>query len=314
MYQQTKDQSHLWSIILAGGEGTRLSPVIQQWLGYHKPKQYCAFIGTRSMLQHTLDRADRLTPPERKVTVIAPAHREYAQSQLGDRPGSVIQQPANCDTAAGVFLPLTYVRAYDPNAVVVVYPSDHFIYPEEEFVRAVRHAALSVDLLKNQVVLLGVRPDGVEPEYGWIFPGQEIGWYGNHRLRSVDQFIEKPVPADARAALAAGALWNTLVLTARVETLWNLGWRYLPEMMPLFDKLEVAIGTPEEDVILESIYRVMPTRNFSRDLLQRAPHHAAAIELSGVLWSDWGRPERITEILDRLGKEPAFAPAYQKVG
>ena len=53
----------LWSIILAGGEGNRTRPFIEQWLGRHKPKQYCTFVGNRSMLQHTFDRADRLVRP-----------------------------------------------------------------------------------------------------------------------------------------------------------------------------------------------------------------------------------------------------------
>ena len=62
----------LWSIILAGGEGTRVSTLVHRWLGRPKPKQYCAFVGTRSMFQHTLDRASRLTPPDRMVTVGEP--------------------------------------------------------------------------------------------------------------------------------------------------------------------------------------------------------------------------------------------------
>jgi mannose-1-phosphate guanylyltransferase len=79
----TSDQ--LWSIILAGGEGTRVSSLVHRWLGRPKPKQYCAFVGTRSMFQHTLDRASRLTPPERMVTVVAHGHRHEALAQLDGR-------------------------------------------------------------------------------------------------------------------------------------------------------------------------------------------------------------------------------------
>ena len=56
----THDPRDLWSIILAGGNGERLKPMVQRWLGRHKPKQYCTFIGTRSMFEHTLDRSDRI--------------------------------------------------------------------------------------------------------------------------------------------------------------------------------------------------------------------------------------------------------------
>ena len=102
-------KSNLWSIILAGGEGERLTPLVQRWLGRHKAKQYCTFIGTRSMFQHTLDRADLLSDPERKVTVIAQAHREEVMPQLvGRQPGRLIFQPTNRDTAVGVFLALTF--------------------------------------------------------------------------------------------------------------------------------------------------------------------------------------------------------------
>ena len=60
------EKDNLWSIVLAGGEGERLKPFVQKWLGRHKPKQYCTFIGTRSMFQHTLDRADQITDPNTK--------------------------------------------------------------------------------------------------------------------------------------------------------------------------------------------------------------------------------------------------------
>ena len=64
-----------WSVVLAGGEGERTRSFIEKWLGYHKPKQYCAFVGRRSLFQHTVDRADRITPSVRRVVVAAQDHR-----------------------------------------------------------------------------------------------------------------------------------------------------------------------------------------------------------------------------------------------
>ena len=72
----------LWSIVLAGGEGERLKPFVQRWLGRHRPKQYCTFIGTRSMFQHTLDRADQITAPKNKVTVVGRTHQREARAQF----------------------------------------------------------------------------------------------------------------------------------------------------------------------------------------------------------------------------------------
>ena len=297
----------LWSIILAGGEGERLRPFVQHWLGRHKPKQYCTFIGTRSMFQHTVDRADQLSSPERKVIIIARSHRREVSSQLADRPpGKLLVQPANRDTAVGAFLGLTYVRACNPQATVVLYPSDHFVYPEEQFAKVVRSAVRTANLVPDHLVLLAALPDRIELEYGWIQPGQHIGWAGEHRLWGVEAFLEKPDSNRAMQAMLSGGLWSTLVLAAKVEALWEMGWRCFPEAMDLFEKFEEAIGTSEEDEVLEAIYNVMPTRNFSSHLLQCVPDRIAAIEMNGMIWSDWGKPERIVDTIGRIDSCPKF--------
>ena len=304
----TSDQ--LWSIILAGGEGTRLASLVHRWLGRPKPKQYCAFVGTRSMFQHTLDRAIRLTPPTRMVTVVAHHHRRDALAQLDGRgDGTVLFQPANRNTAAGVFLPLTYIRAKAPQATVVLYPSDHFVYPENRFLDTVRRAVRIAESRPDRVVTLGVVPDRLELDYGWIQPGQPLADPQGELVQEVRSFFEKPDVAQADAALRAGALWNTLVCAANVELLWTLGWQCLPDLMPLFERLSQAIGSPEEGRALEAIYHDMPTKNFSSDLLQRVPEQLAVVKLTGVLWSDWGKPERITETLRRIDRRPAFSLA-----
>jgi mannose-1-phosphate guanylyltransferase len=297
----------LWSIILAGGEGTRVSTLVHRWLGRPKPKQYCAFVGTRSMFQHTLDRASRLTPPDRMVTVVAHSHRHEALAQLDGRGGNTILfQPANRDTAAGVFLPLTYIRARAPQATVVLYPSDHFVYPENRFLETVRGAVRIAESHPDRVVMLGVAPDRLELDYGWIQPGQSLADPPDEPVQAVRSFLEKPDASQADAALRAGAFWNTLVFAANVDLLWTLGWQCVPDMMPLFDRLSQAIGGPEEGHALKAIYRDMPAKNFSSDLLQRVPEKLAVVELNGVLWSDWGKPERIAETLRRIDRRPAF--------
>lgn len=311
METEVTRQNRVWSIVLAGGEGERVQPLVQRWLGQPKPKQYCAFVGTRSLLQHTLDRADRLTVADQKVIVIGRSHARQAWPQFGQRSsGMVILQPANRNTAAGVFLPLTYIKARAAQATVVIYPSDHFVYPEHRFLDSVQHAVRTAEWLPDRLVLLGVSPDRLELDYGWIQPGEQLDCSLNYRTLTVRAFLEKPTAAEADAALAAGALWNTLVLAAKVETLWETGWQCFPDLMPAFERLLGAIGTSYEAKTLEAIYKDLPAYDFSSELLHRAPEQLVVVEMTGVLWSDWGKPERIVNTLRRIGRQPTFPLTY----
>jgi mannose-1-phosphate guanylyltransferase len=293
--------------VLAGGEGERTRAFVEEWLGYHKPKQYCAFAGTRSLFQHTVDRADALASPERRVVVAALEHRGHLLEQLRGRgEGRVILQPKNRGTAAGVFLALTYVLARDPNATVVIYPSDHFVYPESAFLNVVRNAVRNAQRYPDGPVLLGVRPSTLELDYGWIVPSPGEP---NGPTRRVEAFLEKPLRRLAEEALRQGALWNTLIVASKLDALWALGWRCLPEIMPAFVRLWEALRAGRDDAVLEEIYRGLPSRDFSSDVLQRASDQLRVLEMNGVWWSDWGRPERILETLRALERPAAFPEA-----
>lgn len=297
-----------WTIVLAGGDGLRMKEFIKRRLGYEKPKQYCAFTGKRSMFQHTLDRAAKLTPWGRVVIVAARDHQDEVWSQLDGRPvGMVLLQPKNLDTAAGIFLPLTFILARDPHAMVMIYPSDHFIHPEDRFVAAVGHAVWGSKLVGGSPVLLAAKPDNLELEYGWIKPGRFLGWTGMAPVQAVETFFEKPDEVTARAGWASGSLWNTMIIAAKAKALWSLGWKCFPDMMRLFERLKEAIDTAEELRVLNAIYEAMPRRNFSSDLLQCVPGQLAVMEMRDILWSDWGHPARIADTLENIGKQPVFA-------
>lgn len=261
------------------------------------------------MLQHTLDRADRLGKPHQKVTVVAEHHLPYARETFNkQQAGEMILQPQNCDTAAGIFLPLTYVRAWDPNAIVAIFPSDHFVFPEGRFLETVRRGTRAINVFhQDRVLLLGVRPTHLELDYGWVNVGGILGWSGGSCVRQVDSFLEKPTQLEALEAMANGALWDTFVIVTKVETLWRLGWQCIPAIMERFERLGKTIGTVHESQTLHRLYQKMPHMNFSSDILQKAPKQLGVIELEEVLWSDWGRPERIRESLEILGKKPAFS-------
>jgi mannose-1-phosphate guanylyltransferase len=127
----------------------------------------------------------------------------------------VLLQPRNVDTAAGVFLPLTYISARDPRAAVVIYPSDDFIFPEGPFLSAVDHAVRGSNRLGGRPVLLAVTPDGPELEYGWIKPGRCLDRTRGTTTNAVETFFEKPAGATIHEAMTNGSLWNTIVLVAK---------------------------------------------------------------------------------------------------
>ena len=307
MHGFSLDRNHVWSIVLAGGEGKRLSPFVRRWLGRHRPKQYCTFVGSRSLFQHTIDRADIVTAPERRVTIAARRHRPEMLIQMGDRSlGELIFQPDDHGTAAGLFLALSYIRDRESDATVIVYPSDHFVFPENMFVAAVSKAVVAAKELPGRLILLGVAPEGPESDYGWIQPGATRGVKGGHFLRHINQFAEKPRHEEAKRLMAEGGLWNTLVMIGKVETLWNLGGQVMPELMFLFEWLRRVKNTSREGEVLDTIYRIMPSRDISLHLLQSIQERLLVMELRELLWSDWGRPQRIVDTLRRIGKQPAF--------
>jgi mannose-1-phosphate guanylyltransferase len=300
-------RGRLWSIILAGGNGERISADIHKWMGRKVPKQYCAFVGTRSMLQHTIARADALGPREHQLTVVARSHQSEAQAQLADRPqGTVIVQPKNCDTLAGIFLPLTHVYARDPEAMVVIYPSDHFIYPEKAFIEMTAYAIRAAEELPDKLVLVGVPAQAIDKDYGWILPGSKLWESGDCLVRSVRLFMEKPSRADAAVIKESGGLWNTMIIAVKARSLWQLGLERFPEILNCFERLRNVIGTAKEGAVLDAIYEAMPSRNFSADLLARAANRVAVMPTDGIIWSDWGRMERIVETLDLVGRQPNF--------
>lgn len=299
--------NNLWSIILSGGDGERMRPFIEQWLGRHIPKQYCTFVGSRSMLQHTLDRADRLTPENHKVTVMAQSHR----SILGHKghlcsKGRILFQPENRGTAAGIFLPLTHIRSMNKDATVIVYPSDHFIFPEGLLLNKVAAAVRATEHWNDRIFLFGAMPTRMEADYGWIEKGNRMGWASGTELHSVRAFEEKPSSRLRWSNLAGGYLWNTMIMVAKLNTLWSVGWQCFPALMERFSVLSDAINTLREGAILEAIYQDMPNLNFSSELLEQAVEQLGVLELQNVLWEDWGRPERIVDTLKSIGKDPSF--------
>ncbi len=295
-----------WAIVLAGGEGRRLSPLTLLRFGEHRPKQYCAFLGRRSMFEHTMSRAVSLVGGQRVVTVIGRGHMRFLDSRES-LSGYLVEQPCDRDTAAGIFLPLTYVLAYDPEATVAIFPSDHFVNPNLAFLRCMERALELAERPSGWVVLASAVADRPEVEYGWIQSGEPAPEADGLGARRVLQFHEKPDARRAAEFLSAGFFWNTFNMAVKAKALWELGRERQPELVERFERLRRAIGSAEEARALAEIYEDMPRVNFSKGLLERCAERTLALPMTGVQWSDWGRPERIEATLASLARPAAAA-------
>ena len=295
-------------IVLAGGEGTRLRSFVRQLRGDFLPKQYVRFVGTRSMLEHTFHRAERLIPPERLFTVVNRdhlGHLEVKRQLLSRVPGTVVVQPVNKETGPGILLPLMHVYRRHPESSVAVFPSDHFIAQEELFMDHVELAFSAVERNSSSVVLLGTQPHEPEPEYGYIVPGREA----HPGVCEVSQFVEKPAPDAALKLIAQGGLWNTMVMVFKARTMVDLVCRVAPPMYRFCGHIFDAIGTASELDAVNHAYRQMDAMNFSKRLLENFSvvnsSRLMVLPVRDVYWSDWGSEQRILRGLKMTGfQEP----------
>jgi len=295
-------------IVLAGGEGKRLQPFIHRVRADSLPKQYVNFIGSRSMLEHTTHRAEKIIPSDRLFTVVKRDHLRYPEvrRQIRCRPtGTVVVQPENKETGPGLFLPLMHLYKRYPESVVVVFPSDHFILEEDLFMAYVGMACHLVECDPGRLVLLGVEPDRAEPEYGYVLPdghGNDLERLG---LRKVRAFIEKPEPHTARELILRGGLWSTMVMVFRTNILLDLSRVVAPALYRSFEQIWEAIGTCRERRVVEAAYQRMKPVNFSTGLLQPlAREHCSSLfvlPVRGLRWCDWGSGRRVVSVLRETG-------------
>jgi mannose-1-phosphate guanylyltransferase len=254
------------------------------------------------MLEHTLARAERLIPRERILVVVSRDHQEEVSQQLAHWPvDNVIYQPANRDTVPGILLPLAYISHRDPLATVTVFPSDHFVVEEEQFMAAVERAVAEVQRFPRQLILLGAAPDQAEGDYGWIEPvGREPG----QESRAVLRFIEKPSRTYAHELMARGALWNTFVFAGQATTLWEMVQRTAPDLCSTFERLRriLSLNSSYAPLFTEHAYEKMRAVNFSSGVCEPLVSWLRVLPMPEVGWSDWGTAERILASLQKVGK------------
>ena len=150
-------------------------------------------------------------------------------------------------TAAGVLYAIAPVLASDPDGIVVLSPSDHGVDDEAQFRNGILEAARHVRA-RGGVVLFGVEAEDDRDDYGWIVQGARVG-STSPRLHRVVHFEEKPTRVRAASLRASGAIWNTMVLVARVRDLYALFQRATPELAHVFEDAARRSAADRDDFL-----------------------------------------------------------------
>ena len=288
----------VWAIVLAAGEGRRLRGLTTTRSGLAIPKQFCSLEHGPSLLQDAIERAAGSADRRRICAVVAARHQRWWRGQLsGLPPQNIIVQPENRGTASGVLLPLLTILGRDPQARVVLLPSDHHVRDEWQLGQALRRAAAPPEADRPEVLLLGLEPRSADPQLGYIVPRRDPG----RAHHGVQRFVEKPDPARAAALVDQGALWNTFIIAADGAALVRLFERRCPDILAAMRAaLESAAGAAQVNARLAGLYPLLPELDFSRGVLEGQEPHLRVLPVPECGWSDLGTPDRVAEALDGL--------------
>ncbi len=302
---------HAWGVVLAGGKGMRLRALTRHLYGEDRPKQYAVLTGLKSLLRQTLDRVSLLIPPERTIVVTMAGQGSYMSAELRHESPMphVLEQPKDRGTAAAVLLAAHRIMAQDPQAILIVLPSDHFVADDEVFMEHVAEIVESLERFPERIVLLGAEPSEPETDYGWIELGEPLPRSGRRPMHRVLSFREKPTQLRADELFRSGALWNTFVFAGRASTLVDAGRTCLPSLHERLARLDDFLGTEHERWATGQAYELAERASFSRSVLERCSDKLAVMRLSEVSWCDLGTPERVVKTLDELGIRPEWLAA-----
>lgn len=236
-----------YCVIMSGGIGSRFWPFSRE----SYPKQFLDFFGTgRSLLQMTFDRFAKIIPVENIFIVTNEQYAMLIKEQLPELSSNqILLEPARRNTAPCIAYAAYHIRACNPNANIVVAPSDHLILKEDIFLKDV---SKGLDFVKNNAALvtMGIKPSRPETGYGYI---QSSGKVTND-FTKVKTFTEKPNQELARVFYESGEFfWNSGLFLWNVNSILAAFEKYLPDISTRFDTGKDKFNTQDEqDFIKEN--------------------------------------------------------------
>lgn len=265
-------------MIMAGGVGSRFWPVSTQQF----PKQFHDMLGTgQSLIQRTFERINDLVPSENILIATNESYEELVLKQLSKASkNQLLLEPAMRNTAPCILYAALKIYEQNPDGVMLVAPSDHWIDDEKEFSRNIQ---TSFEACADQDILmtLGIQPNSPNTGYGYIqFETSE------QEIKKVKNFTEKPNLETAEAFLASGDyLWNAGIFVWSAKSIIKAFEQSLPAMLSLFDKANVY-NTNEESSFIQTHYPNAENISIDFGIMEKATNvHVLPVDFG---WNDLG--------------------------
>lgn len=282
---------------MSGGVGSRFWPFSKEG----KPKQFLDFFGTgRSLLQSTFDRFKKIVPVENIYIVTNDVYAEMTKKQLPElKDDQLLLEPIRRNTAPAIAYASFRINAIDPDANIVVAPSDHLIVNEDEFIADIQKGLDFVN--DNQVLFtLGIKPSRPETGYGYIQVSEEE----KDGIYKVKAFTEKPNFDLARKFVDSGEfVWNSGIFLWNVNTILDAFKKYLPDINQKFNEGKDLFNTSGEKKFVDSTFPFCPNISIDYGILEKADN--VYVNISNFGWSDLGTWGALHEVLDRDGEDNA---------
>ncbi|MBD5304226.1 MAG: mannose-1-phosphate guanylyltransferase [Muribaculaceae bacterium] len=274
--------THRYCVIMCGGIGTRFWPFSRT----NMPKQFLDFFGTgRSLLQMTVDRILPLVDPSRIILVTNAAYSDIIREQLPDiDPKNILLEPARRNTAPCICWAAYHIHALDPEASMVVLPSDHLVLKEDAFRKTLEEG---FDFVEDgdRLLTIGINPTGPSTGYGYIQRGKKVEDFPG--ICKVKSFTEKPNLELAKVFLATGEfVWNAGMFLWTAKGILKAFEKYGSETLAAFQPGEGKYGTAEETEFISQAFPTAPSISIDYAIMEKADN--VYVKGAEFGWSDLG--------------------------
>lgn len=273
-----------FSIIMAGGIGARFWPMSRT----DKPKQFIDICGTgETLIQRTVKRFERICPTENIYIVTNEQYKELVLEQLPQlTEKQIICEPFRRNTAPCIAYANYKIRNLNPDANIVVAPSDHVILNEDEFVRVV-NIALDASAQTDALFTLGINPSRPDTGYGYIQFDELNPKDAENKIYKVKTFTEKPVYEMALQFLQSGDfLWNSGLFIWNLKAIDKAFRTFLPDIYELFDAGVQHINSRSEESFIRKTYEICKSISIDYGIMEKAEN--VYVLASDFGWSDLG--------------------------